>query len=820
MDFVGRGEELAGLVGWCEGAAGGRVRLVTGPGGVGKTRLGVELCARLSQVGWRCVQVADGGEGSAVEAVRAVWEGRVLLVVDYAEVRTGLVGMLRQVAADDGEIRVLLLARSAGEWWERLKGAERAVRGLMAGAYAGEDLPTVVEADVTDEELVNAAAVVFAAEVGVQVMPRVLVEAGPGRARVLDLHAAALVAVLRTAEGEAAGRAPVPEVRVGVADVLGELLEHEERFWIGTAGRAGLLEGTTGVGVGTLRRMVAAACLLGAVDEAAAVALAKRVREVGGADRLAAWLRELYPPADGEWLGSLQPDRLAEHHVIAQLDASPGLADLLLSDLDDRQVLRAVTLLGRASTDQPTATPLLERLLPLLERVITDLPEDLPLLSAISNAIPYPSLALAEADLAITRRILDALGPGRTAEHARWLTWHGTTLAQTGRPAETLSVTEEAVETYRELAVAYPDRYRPDLAGSLHNLGVVFSELGRSAEALSVTEEAVEIRRELAVAYPDRYRPDLARSLNSLGVVFSELGRSAEALSVIEEAVEIRRELAVAYPGRYRPDLASSLHNLGVRFSELGRSAEALSVTEEAVETYRELAVAYPDRYRPDLASSLHNLGILFSELGRSAEALSVTEEAVETYRELAVAYPDRYRPDLANSLNSLGVVFSELGRSAEALSVTEEAVEIRRELAVAYPDRYRPDLANSLNSLGVVFSELGRSAEALSVTEEAVEIRRELAVAYPDRYRPDLASSLHNLGILFSELGRSAEALSVTEEAVETYRELAVAYPDRYRPDLAGSLNSLGVVFSELGRLADAQSAHDEAAELRSQAE
>jgi hypothetical protein len=88
-------------------------------------------------------------------------------------------------------------------------------------------------------------------------------------------------------------------------------------------------------------------------------------------------------------------------------------------------------------------------------------------------------------------------------------------------------------------------------------------ELGRPADALPVTEEAVAIRRELVQANPDRYRPDLATSLTNLGEIFSQLGRPADALPVTEEAVAIRRELVQANPDRYRTDLATSLINLG-----------------------------------------------------------------------------------------------------------------------------------------------------------------------------------------------------------------------------------------------------------------
>ncbi|MEV0619341.1 tetratricopeptide repeat protein, partial [Nonomuraea sp. NPDC050404] len=103
-------------------------------------------------------------------------------------------------------------------------------------------------------------------------------------------------------------------------------------------------------------------------------------------------------------------------------------------------------------------------------------------------------------------------------------------------------VAEEAVAILRELAAAYPDRYRPDLATSLTNLGNRFLELGRPADALPVAEEAVAILRELAMAYPDRYRPDLATSLTNLGVTFAELGRPAEAEEMQRGAEQIRAD--------------------------------------------------------------------------------------------------------------------------------------------------------------------------------------------------------------------------------------------------------------------------------------
>jgi hypothetical protein len=132
VGFVGREKELAALVAWCEDDHAARLRIVTGLGGVGKTRLAVELADRMKTHGWKCERVADGKEGEAITALRAVNRGRALLVVDYAETRVGLKQMLTALAGDQADgVRVLLLARSAGDWWDQLGVGEPAVWDLV-----------------------------------------------------------------------------------------------------------------------------------------------------------------------------------------------------------------------------------------------------------------------------------------------------------------------------------------------------------------------------------------------------------------------------------------------------------------------------------------------------------------------------------------------------------------------------------------------------------------------------------------------------------------------------------------------------------------
>jgi hypothetical protein len=332
----------------------------------------------------------------------------------------------------------------------------------------------------------------FARELG---LPEKTVEiyggGGTGRRRVLDLHAAALVAVL--------AEASAGTVRVDIRTVLGELLRHEQHFWYHSARATGLSGGPDGLSALALRQIVAAGCLLGAATEAEAGALPGRVPGLGSSVRVARWLRELYPPAPGEpdWLGSLQPDRLAELHTVRELVASPELSRASLTSLDSRQARRAVTLLARAAADDPEAEALLSQTLPDVAGFIVGLDAHRETLTAIFNAIPYPTVILAPAAAALAQQIMALLPADSTpAVRAYWMSTLGLRLSEVGRPADALPVIEEAVTMYRELATATPDRHRPDLALSLTNLADVLAALGQHADADAARYEAAEFRQQ------------------------------------------------------------------------------------------------------------------------------------------------------------------------------------------------------------------------------------------------------------------------------------------------------------------------------------
>lgn len=830
VPFLGRETLVDELVRWASDDDPLAVALVSGAGGSGKTRLAAEVCERVLAMGWDAGRVVDLG---SIEVDALEWPS--LIVVDYAEQADSqaLRRLLAEVAnrPDGPTVRVLLLARDVGHWWDTVSPA--------VGTYTGTG--EAVRFHLGDHALSgnerSAHAAVAAAEfaarldLAVPVAPDVT---SPELDSPLLIHMAALLAVRGEYVDAASGA-----VR---RRILVALLDRERQRWSALL-PAHRLGGPEGLHPATVQRVVlcvtlarphrtTVASLLAVLPELAGEAQVER------RDKAARWLDALF--SDGVWgpdllvgqllgetgqqgtdsdLGSIATRLLAyaefgdasvahllntvrlaaEHHLgprmvltdlmighltglvgqihegrdtslIGALTAAAILCDAY-GDRADELADAAAEAGGMIGDADPRSTPLLLALAMILTREYRR--------QCDSEQNP-------DADPDLFRPYL-AEGLSRVARY-----W-----SDLGRPDEALPQIREAVAVFRALTETDPDQYRSWLARSLDHLGATLTELGRSDEALPVADEAVTIYRMLAEAEPDRHLDGLAVALNSLGIHWSMRGDPDRALPAGVEAVAIARTLTETGPAGYRDMLALFLSHLGVRLAEVGRSEEALGPTREAVAIFRELAEADPDRHREHLAGSLTNLGARLSEVGRLEEAVPLVEEAVAHLRSLARETPDRYQRRLAHALNNLAKDRADLGEGETALPLAEEAAAILTALAAADPDRYGPDLARCLKDLSDCLLGLGRHNEALLPMQDAVTILGPLAETDPDRYRPDLASCLSDLGACLWGLGWYDEALAPMQEAVALYRLLAEADPTRYRPKLARSLDRLGLGLS-----------------------
>ncbi|MFG3117859.1 serine protease [Streptomyces sp. NPDC048197] len=382
VPMSGLDEQSDLLTRWCHSGRRVDVAAVTGTGGVGKTRLASELLRHLSepQTGidpprpWSGGFLSETPLRTAQYAALSTANRPMLLIIDYAETRLDQVDELLNVVCGSGgaaqPIRLLLLARDQGSWWQPFRRSHQATASMGAG----------LRVEVNDcigstapESAYEAARHAFAERIhilkraGIEddwdsaaATPAAARHAAPaeGHSTVLTLHMTALADLLtETNPAFAAYGNPV--------DVL---LAHEERYWRRIA-RTRDLGGVFHRQPGLLRTLVATQSLTGAGDRAearAAIVAGLEIHHHGlpaGAgpdahlvDAVEEMLAVLYPSGSGARWGSIGPDLLAgeviseveeasDHRFIAGLLQHPELAQ------EQRQ--QGLTVISRAADVQP-----------------------------------------------------------------------------------------------------------------------------------------------------------------------------------------------------------------------------------------------------------------------------------------------------------------------------------------------------------------------------------------------------------------------------------------------------------------------------------
>jgi tetratricopeptide (TPR) repeat protein len=841
MPFRGRSRELHQLVRWCAEESASPLLMLSGPSGVGKSRLALEFGLRLSRE-WATGWLHAGSGNDAVEAIRACGD-RAVILVDDADGRADLLPLLESLAEEHESpaIRVVMVTRSA--------------TGLQAALSARlEERHTWIASGATELDL--------SPEGGRDDWIRWFGEAVRAFAEALDTPVPALAE--RFPQGSAAAAQPFVELQaqalltvlsIGRDDpdprdlpfrqVASALMSHEQHRWR-TIAATWDWSGSGPPSTDIQERSVAALCLLGSDSDAETKEVLRRVPELrdATAERLSAvgsWIWALYPTGFGA-APRIRPDMIGEWFVVSQLTAHPDLARSLRTGLTDSQAARALGFLARAADRIDTAGQLFvdfgsgdfrRRIMGaalaamtgktgrrLLDAVIAEQLQSsgdwtLDQLTELRGLLPEDVLLLTHvtiADLLVTvYRSLAAADAAQQVALAEALSSLSISLYRVGRYREALAAGREAVTLRRALAVDDPAAHQVGLASALSNLGNWLGLLGRYREAVEATEESVALYRGLANDNSADHRVGLAAALSNLGNWLGELGRYKKAVDAAQEAVTLDRALAVDDPAAYQAGLATALSDIGNWLYQLGRHGEALEATEESVTLYRRLADDNSAAYQAHLAMALSNLGNRLSQVGQYREAVEAGQEAVGIRRALPADNLAGHRADLAMGLESLGLHLGGMGRYREAVDAARECVTLYRGLADDNSAAHRAHLAGALGNLGLHLGGMGSYREAVDAARECVTLYRGLADDNSAAHQAHLAGALSNLGLHLGGMGSYREALETTEECVTLYRGLADDNFAVHQAHLAGALGNLSTWLEELGRHLEALDARTE---------
>ncbi len=267
-------------------------------------------------------------------------------------------------------------------------------------------------------------------------------------------------------------------------------------------------------------------------------------------------------------------------------------------------------------------------------------------------------------------------------------------------------------------------------AKALHHLGNMDLDLGDYAQARPLYEAALAIRRELG------NKRGIADSLNGLGLLAGYAGDYERARTLHGEARALRHEMGD------KRGVAVSLNNLGDVSLDEGDYAGARALHEEALTLYRAVGDT------GNVAYAYANLGRVATAQGDEAVARPLFEESLRRFR----AVGDK--TGLAYALHNLGLVAHRQGDNRRAVEHYVEALTLRREV------EDRRGIAECLEGLAAVAlagSEPARGARLLGAAEA---LRHAISAPVPPT---DRAAHARSVAATRARLGPAAATAART---------------------------------------------------------
>ena len=262
---------------------------------------------------------------------------------------------------------------------------------------------------------------------------------------------------------------------------------------------------------------------------------------------------------------------------------------------------------------------------------------------------------------------------------------------------------------------------------SLVDFGIIADKLGDAARAIQLFEEGLAIARE------DGDRPRLAASLANLGFVLLDQGDHHRAVAVFKESLELFRDL-----GDER-NLSYVLGGLGTLAFLQGDFAGAVAMQEAALRALRALGD------RQGIADTLADLGHAVQRQGELDHAGELYTEALQQYRELGDA------SGAAFVLTHLGRLSNQRGDNARAEALLREGLRVGWEIGE------KPIQTEAVEGLAEVACDRGEALLCARLLGAADALRETTGIPLPAVHEPAIAHCVTTARAVLGETGFTA---------------------------------------------------------------
>jgi tetratricopeptide (TPR) repeat protein/predicted phosphodiesterase len=649
------------------------IRLMKGEGGVGKTRLAIELCHRLKQQQW-CVGLLDKDQNHSKLA--RVWKDLLvtgkpcLIVIDYAETQTReFLGLLKIMLSSPGDQKVclLLLARDGGEWWENLAAKDAKTESILAGQATKGPYSVLPLYDNTEQRQQGYKSALSSFEKVLNLKASTIIPdlTGDHFGKPLFIQMAALLMLY----GER------PKSANGITRAI---LNHEQRYWSGA-----LINGDVRLEDATSRKLLALVTLAGHFSTARD---AKVYWDIADNSSLSAnefrklfnCLSPLYPTTQG--LQGLKPDLLGEALVAEMLGKEEGSALLsaVLSPASSNKIkLNALTMIARISLYKKSLYPMITTafehyITGIGHELVAVIPEtDNRLVQLAVNAIgqlkihqknsvagqlvsilPDESVALGFLSCEVAKIIYEKEKRKLQKKpqdikmllcYASALHNYSSSLYEIGNYKEACIKIKEVVDLFEQTSIYNSTQFKNYYTAALSNYSLYSEAMGENELALIILEKIIDIeeRSTLKSHAPDDF--DQALFQNNYANILQKLGKVDQALIEIKKSLVIRKNLSLDKTEDNQHYYAKSLAIYASILGRKGQNVQCMKALKEALDSIELLALKNPDKYEPDYGSFLANhAGGLF-DAGHYSLATSAQDQSLEIFKRLYKKLPKAY---------------------------------------------------------------------------------------------------------------------------------------------------------------------------------
>jgi len=328
-----------------------------------------------------------------------------------------------------------------------------------------------------------------------------------------------------------------------------------------------------------------------------------------------------------------------------------------------------------------------------------------------------------------------------------------------------------------EKALAIKDkvlgREHPDTAVTYDNMAGIYDAQGDYKNALEWYGKALVIKEKVL----GKEHPSTAMTYNNIAVVYDAQGEYDQALEWHEKALTIVEKIL----GKEHPYTAVTYDNMAGVYRALGEYEKALEWYEKAL-MIREKVLG---KEHPDTAVTYNNMAGVYKVQGENDKALEWYEKALMIREK--VLPPEH--PDTATTYNNIGEVHGNLGDYAKSQEWLQKALAIVEKIL----GKEHPNTAVSYNNMALVYCNQGDYDKALEWYEKALMIREKVL----GKEHPDTAVTYNNIAGVYYAQGDFTRAL---EWIVKTLR-IDLKVLGRNHPHFLRRRDNAEITYAKSGR-------------------